>query len=107
MVDSGRAEIVALTLGADGAVLATRERVLRLASPQVEARSAVGRRRRASWVPWSGRWPTAGTMDEAFAYGVAAGAATAMTPGTEHVPARRRRAAGIGGDRSAGEERSI
>ena len=42
VVDSGRAEIVALTLGADGAVLATRDGVLRLASPKVEARSAVG-----------------------------------------------------------------
>ena len=42
VVDSGRAEIVALTLGADGAVLATRERRLRLASPQGRGSSAVG-----------------------------------------------------------------
>ena len=45
VVDSGRAEIVALTLGADGAVLATRDGVtLRLASPQ-------GARPGARWAP--------------------------------------------------------
>ena len=82
MVDSGRAEIVALTLGAEGAVLATRELTLRLASPQVEAKSAVGAGDSfvgaMVWALAKGR-----PVDEAFAYGVAAGAAAAMTPGTE------------------------
>ena len=41
VVDKGRAEIVALTLGGQGAVLATWEGVLRLPSPKVESRSAV------------------------------------------------------------------
>jgi 6-phosphofructokinase 2 len=42
VVASGRAEIVALTLGAEGAVLATRDGAIRLSSPKVETRSAVG-----------------------------------------------------------------
>ena len=84
VVDTGRAEIVALTLGAEGAVLATREGVLRLASPEVEARSAVGAGDAfvgaMVWALANGR-----KMEEAFAYGVAAGAATAMASGTEYV----------------------
>ena len=42
VVESGRAEVVALTLGADGAILATRDGSVRLTSPKVETRSAVG-----------------------------------------------------------------
>ena len=83
VVDTGRAEIVALTLGAEGAVLATREGVLRLASPTVEVRSAVGAGDAfvgaMVWALANGR-----AMEEAFAHGVAAGAATAMAPGTDH-----------------------
>jgi 6-phosphofructokinase 2 len=83
VVDSGRAEIVALTLGAEGAVLATHQGVSRLASPKVASRSAVGAGDAfvgaMVWALANGR-----QMEEAFAYGVAAGAATAMTPGTEH-----------------------
>ena len=82
VVDTGRAEVVALTLGADGAVLATRDGVRRLASPKIEARSAVGAGDSflgaMVWALADGR-----PVEEAFAYGVAAGAATAMTPGTE------------------------
>ena len=82
VVDSGRAEIVALTLGAEGAVLATRDLTLRLASPPIEARSAVGAGDSfiggMVWALASGH-----PLGEAFAYGVAAGAAAAMTPGTE------------------------
>ena len=81
-VARGGAEIVALTLGADGAVLASREGVLRLASPPIHARSAVGTGDAflgaMVWALANGR-----KIDHAFAYGVAAGAATAMTPGTE------------------------
>ena len=83
VVDTGRAEIVALTLGAEGAVLATREGVLRLASPEVEAKSAVGAGDAfvgaMVWALANGR-----KLEEAFAYGVAAGAATAMASGTGH-----------------------
>ncbi len=83
VVDSGRAEVVALTLGAEGAVLATHAGVLRLASPKVESVSAVGAGDAfvgaMVWALANGR-----KMEDAFAYGVAAGAATAMTAGTEH-----------------------
>lgn len=82
VVASGRAEIVALTLGAAGAVLATREKVLRLPSPKVETRSAVG-----AGDSFLGAmvWALANDrpIEDAFAYGIAAGAATAMTAGTE------------------------
>lgn len=83
VVDTGRAEIVALTLGAEGAVLATRQGVRRLASPKVEARSAVGSGDAfvgaMVWALANGR-----EIAEAFAYGVAAGAATAMGSDTDH-----------------------
>ena len=82
VVDQGRAEVVALTLGGQGAVLATGQGVLRLPSPKVESRSAVGAGDAflgaMVWGLANGR-----KIEEAFAYGVAAGAATAMTPGTE------------------------
>lgn len=82
VVASGRAEIVALTLGAAGAVLATRDRVLRLPAPKVETRSAVGAGDSflgaVVWALASDR-----PIEDAFAYGIAAGAATAMTAGTE------------------------
>lgn len=82
VVDSGRAEIVALTLGAEGAVLATRDLTLRLESPPVDTKSAVG-----SGDSFIGAmvWALATgiPVDEAFAYGIAGGAAAAMTPGTE------------------------
>ena len=83
VVDSGRAEIVALTLGADGAVLATRERDPAPGEPAGGGQKCGGRRRQPSSARWSGRWRNGRPVTEAFAYGVAAGAATAMTPGTE------------------------
>ena len=81
VVESGRAEVVALTLGADGAILATRDGTVRLTSPKVETRSAVGAgdaflgamiHAIASGQP----------LAKAFALGVAAGAATAAASGT-------------------------
>ena len=59
VVDSGRAEVVALTLGGQGAVLATRDRRLRLPSPQVEAAAPSAPATRSS-APWSGPLLTAG-----------------------------------------------
>ena len=73
---------MALTLGADGAVLATCEGVTRIASPKVESRSAVG----AGDAFVGGMvWALANgfRIIDALTYGVAAGAATAMSPGTE------------------------
>lgn len=82
VVDDGQAEVVALTLGAEGAVLATRDQTLRLASPPVEAVSAVG-----AGDSFVGAMVCAlakgRSAVEAFAHGIAAGAAAAMTPGTE------------------------
>ncbi len=42
LVASGRAEIVTVSLGADGALLATRAGCRRLRAPKVKPRSAVG-----------------------------------------------------------------
>jgi 6-phosphofructokinase 2 len=50
VVHSGRAEIVALTLGCEGAILVTHDGTIRLTSPKVKTRSAVVRAMR-SWAP--------------------------------------------------------
>ena len=81
LVGSGAAELVALTLGRDGALLATSQGALRLAAPDVVARSAVGAG--DSFVAAmtlglaQGRQP-----EDAFAYGMAAGAAAVLSAGT-------------------------
>lgn len=82
LVDRGSAEVVALTLGGDGAVLVTREGVTRLEVPKVEVRSTVGAGDSflAALVL---RLAQGRTLDEAFRAGVAAGTATAMTEATE------------------------
>lgn len=78
---SGRAEVVALTLGSRGAVLATRDGALRLASPEVDTKSAVGAG--DAFLGAAVKALAAGLpLEEAFALGVAAGAATAATAGT-------------------------
>jgi 6-phosphofructokinase 2 len=82
VIERGRAEIVALTLGAAGAVLATKDLTLRLPSPQIETKSAVG-----AGDSFVGAMTLALAQGrgvaEAFAQGIAAGAATAMRTGTE------------------------
>lgn len=81
LVRSGMAEFVAVTLGRDGALLATDRGTLRLAAPDVPTKSAVGAG--DSFVAAmtialaQGRAPA-----EAFAYGVAAGTAAVLTAGT-------------------------
>lgn len=82
LVDRGSTEVVALTLGGDGAVLVTREGVTRLEVPKVEVRSTVGAGDSflAALVL---RLAQGRTLDEAFRAGVAAGTATAMTEATE------------------------
>ena len=82
LVDRGSAEVVALTLGGDGAVLVTGEGVTRLEVPKVEVRSTVGAGDSflAALVL---RLAQGRTIDEAFRAGVAAGTATAMTEATE------------------------
>jgi 6-phosphofructokinase 2 len=82
IVDEGKAEIVALTLGEDGAVLVWKDGVLRLASPEVEVKSAVGAG--DTFVGALTHGLSQGrTPQDAFTLAVAAGAAAVMTPGTE------------------------
>ena len=82
LVDDGRAEIVTVSLGADGALLATKDGCLRLAAPRIEPRSAVGAG--DSFVAAmtfglaEGRAPK-----DAFTLAVATGTATVLTMGTE------------------------
>ncbi|MGE3703209.1 MAG: 1-phosphofructokinase family hexose kinase [Hyphomicrobiaceae bacterium] len=81
LVASGATEVVALTLGRDGALLGTAQGTLRLAAPNVITKSAVGAG--DSFVAAmtlglaQGRQP-----EEAFAYGMAAGAAAVLSAGT-------------------------
>ena len=73
---------MALTLGADGALLATDRGVTRVAAPAVEARSAVGAG--DSFLGGMCRQLVAGwPVERAFLYGVAAGSAALLTTGTE------------------------
>ncbi|MFZ2964924.1 MAG: 1-phosphofructokinase family hexose kinase [Rhodoglobus sp.] len=82
LVADGRAEVVALTLGAAGAILVTAEGVLRQANPEVEVKSTVGAGDSflAAFVL---RIAQGRSVEEAFRAAVAAGSATAMTPATE------------------------
>ena len=82
LVDDGRATAVMTTLGAGGALLATADGIDLIRSPTVPIRSRVG----------AGDSSVAGTvlalsrgepLGRAVRFGVAAGAAAVMTPGTE------------------------
>jgi 6-phosphofructokinase 2 len=82
LVETGKAEMVALTLGADGALLVTRDQSLRQAAPDVPLSSAVGAGdsfTAAMVLALAQGQPAA----EAFRRGVAAGAAALLTPATE------------------------
>jgi 6-phosphofructokinase 2 len=84
LVASGRAAVVALSLGHEGAMLVTRAEKLRLRPPPVEARSAVGAGDAfvgAMTLALARGRPVA----DAFAYGVAAGTAAVAAPGHEPV----------------------
>lgn len=82
LVADGTAEHVALTLGGQGAVLASREDTLRLAVPQVRVRSTVGAGDSflAAFVL---RLAQGRPLPEAFRSAVAAGSATVTTVATE------------------------
>ena len=82
LVARGRAEAVAVTLGPDGAVLATAAGVVRREAIHVRVRSAVGA---GDSFVGAMVWALAHghPMERAFRLGMAAGAAAAMTPGTE------------------------
>lgn len=82
MVRKGSVEILAVTLGHEGAILATRHGVRRLRPPDVVARSAVGAG--DSFVGGMTFALAEGqTAEDAFVLGLAAGTAAVLTPGTE------------------------
>ncbi|QCB98955.1 1-phosphofructokinase family hexose kinase [Arthrobacter sp. PAMC25564] len=82
LVADGSAEHVALTLGGEGAVLASKSGTLRLSVPQVQVRSTVGAGDSflAAFVL---RLAQGRTLEAAFRAAVAAGTATVTTPATE------------------------
>ncbi|GLS38847.1 phosphofructokinase [Mesorhizobium tianshanense] len=80
IVAGGAAELVAVTMGADGALLASTQGVLRVPAIHVRVRSAVGAGDSflgaMVWALSEGKTP-----EDAFRLGVAAGAAAIMRPG--------------------------
>lgn len=79
LVDAGNAEIVAVSLGRDGAVLVSKTGVWRRAAPAVVALSALGAGDSfvaAMTIAIIEGWP----LEDALAYGVAAGAAAVIAP---------------------------
>ena len=82
VVRSGAVRLLAVTLGRDGALLATARGGLRLRAPDVDAKSAVGAGDSfvgaMTFALYQGRKP-----EDAFAYGVAAGTAATLRPGTQ------------------------
>lgn len=82
LVASGKAEVVAVSLGADGALLATSDGCVRLAAPKIKPRSAVGAG--DSFVGAMTLGLAQGrTAEDAFMLAVATGTATVLTMGTE------------------------
>lgn len=80
-VRQGKAEIVAVTLGHEGAVLAHAGGLMRLPALPVKARSAVGAG--DSFVAaMTLKLAQGAPVEEAFMYGIAAGTAAVLTPGT-------------------------
>ena len=82
LVEKGAAEIVAVTLGAQGALLASASGILRMAAPHVKVRSAVGA---GDSFVGAMVWALANgwALQDAFRFGIAAGGAAVMTPGTQ------------------------
>jgi 6-phosphofructokinase 2 len=81
-VRRGVAEYIAVTLGADGAILVSAERIIRLPAIQVPVNSATGAGDSfVAGIVWS--LAEGHDIEEAFQYGQASGAAAVMTAGTE------------------------
>jgi 6-phosphofructokinase 2 len=82
IVRSGAVRLLAVTMGGEGALLATNGGVLRLRPPHVVVRSTVG-----SGDSFVGAMTFAldqgAAPEDAFAYGVAAGTAATLRPGTQ------------------------
>ena len=81
LVRRGRAEIVTVTMGAAGALLVTKDTTLRMWSPKIRTRSAVGAGdsflAAMTLALAEGR-----AIEDALIFAIAAGAATVLTPGT-------------------------
>lgn len=81
IVANGQARYVALTMGHEGAMLATAQGTMYLPAIPVEAKSAVGAG--DSFVAaMTHALATGKSIEDAFRYGVAAGTAAVLTPGT-------------------------
>ncbi len=82
LIEKRYAEVVALTLGEQGAILITSDQVLRARALPIEPRSVVG-----AGDSFLGAmiWALNGehTLDDAFRYGIAAGSAALLVAGTE------------------------
>ncbi len=74
-------DMLALTLGRDGAMLVTPEKTVMHAAPKINAQSAVGAGD-SFLAAMTVRLAAGDAPEAAFLYGMAAGAATALTPGT-------------------------
>ncbi len=81
LIVSGATEIVALTLGREEALLVTPEHALRLTPLEVEVKSATGAGD-SFLAAMTFKLAEGRTVEDAFAYGMAAGAAAVLTPGT-------------------------
>lgn len=82
LVDRGQVEVVALTLGDRGALLVTRDRVLRAPALAIKPVSIVGAG--DSFLgAMIGSLAAGHGLETAFRYGVAAGSAALLMPGTE------------------------
>ena len=82
LVEAGHAEIVAVTLGRDGALLVSKDGVWRLVPPPVDARSAVGAGD-SFLAAMTLAMAQKRSFGEALAYAVAAGTAAVLSPGAE------------------------
>jgi 6-phosphofructokinase 2 len=81
-VRTGAAQYIAVTLGGDGAVLASADRIIRLPAIDVPVNSATGAGDSfVAGMVWS--LSEGFEIEEAFRFAQAAGAAAVMTPGTE------------------------
>jgi 6-phosphofructokinase 2 len=82
LIQTGAAEVIALTLGENGALLVTREVALRAYPPDIKPLSAVGAGDSfTGGIVWS--LAASRSIADAFRHGVAAGSAAVMNPGTE------------------------
>jgi 6-phosphofructokinase 2 len=81
LVESGRAEVLALSLGHRGALLAAHDATLRAPALKVEIASTVGAGDSfLAAMVW--RLACGATLEEAFRYGIAGGTAALLSPGT-------------------------